>query len=63
MPAATLLEVFSQLEDPRSARGVRHPFVGWCADVARDADAESGDGSASPLGGGSLGSTPGAVGV
>lgn len=25
---ASLLEVFSQLEDPRKARGVRHPFAG-----------------------------------
>ena len=25
---ASLLEVFSQLEDPRKPRGVRHPFLG-----------------------------------
>jgi DDE_Tnp_1-associated len=28
MPAATLLDAFSRLGDPRSARGVRHPFAG-----------------------------------
>lgn len=28
MHAATLLEAFGRLEDPRSARGVRHPFAG-----------------------------------
>lgn len=28
MHAATLLEAFSQLEDPRSSRGIRHPFAG-----------------------------------
>lgn len=28
MNTSTLLEAFSQLEDPRSARGVRHPFSG-----------------------------------
>lgn len=28
MHAATLLKVFSQLEDPRKRRGVRHPFSG-----------------------------------
>jgi len=28
MHAATLLDVFSRLDDPRSARGVRHPFAG-----------------------------------
>jgi hypothetical protein len=28
MHAATLMEVFRQLEDPRKARGVRHPFAG-----------------------------------
>lgn len=28
MHAATLLEAFSQLEDPRSRRGIRHPFAG-----------------------------------
>ena len=25
---ASLLEVFSRLDDPRSARGIRHPFAG-----------------------------------
>ena len=25
---ASLLEVFSQLDDPRKPRGVRHPFAG-----------------------------------
>lgn len=29
--AASLLEVFSQLEDPRKPRGVRHPFAGIVA--------------------------------
>lgn len=28
MHAATLLEAFSRLDDPRCARGVRHPFAG-----------------------------------
>ena len=28
MHAATLLDAFSRLDDPRSARGVRHPFAG-----------------------------------
>jgi hypothetical protein len=28
MPAATLLDAFSRLDDPRCARGVRHPFAG-----------------------------------
>lgn len=28
MHSATLLEAFSRLDDPRSARGVRHPFAG-----------------------------------
>ena len=28
MPTATLLDAFSQLEDPRCRRGVRHPFAG-----------------------------------
>lgn len=28
MHAATLLEAFGRLEDPRKARGVRHPFAG-----------------------------------
>ena len=28
---SSLLEVFSQLEDPRKARGVRHPFSGIVA--------------------------------
>lgn len=28
MHAMTLLETFDQLEDPRAARGVRHPFTG-----------------------------------
>lgn len=28
MHAATLLEAFSRLDDPRSCRGVRHPFAG-----------------------------------
>lgn len=28
MNTSSLLEAFSQLEDPRSARGVRHPFSG-----------------------------------
>jgi hypothetical protein len=28
MHAATLLDAFSRLDDPRSARGVRHPFSG-----------------------------------
>ncbi len=27
-PTSTLLDAFSQLDDPRSARGVRHPFSG-----------------------------------
>jgi DDE_Tnp_1-associated len=31
MHAVTLLEAFSQLEDPRSRRGVRHPFSGIVA--------------------------------
>jgi hypothetical protein len=29
--AATLLEAFSRLDDPRSRRGVRHPFAGMVA--------------------------------
>jgi hypothetical protein len=28
VPTATLLDAFSQLEDPRCRRGVRHPFAG-----------------------------------
>ena len=28
MPAETLLDAFSHLDDPRSRRGVRHPFAG-----------------------------------
>ena len=28
MPTTTLLEAFGRLEDPRKARGVRHPFAG-----------------------------------
>jgi hypothetical protein len=28
MHAATMLDAFSQLDDPRCARGVRHPFAG-----------------------------------
>lgn len=28
MHATTLLEAFSQLDDPRCSRGVRHPFAG-----------------------------------
>ncbi len=28
MHAATLLDAFSQLDDPRYPRGVRHPFAG-----------------------------------
>ncbi|MEM9410889.1 MAG: transposase family protein [Planctomycetota bacterium] len=28
LAATSLLEVFSLLEDPRKARGVRHPFSG-----------------------------------
>ncbi len=28
MHAATLLDAFSRLDDPRSPRGVRHPFAG-----------------------------------
>ena len=28
MHAVTLLEVFSELDDPRCRRGVRHPFAG-----------------------------------
>jgi hypothetical protein len=28
MHAATLLEAFSRLDDPRQPRGVRHPFAG-----------------------------------
>ena len=31
MHAVTLLEAFSQLEDPRCRRGVRHPFAGIVA--------------------------------
>jgi hypothetical protein len=31
MHAATLLEAFGRLEDPRKARGVRHPFAGMAA--------------------------------
>lgn len=31
MHAATLLEAFSGLDDPRSCRGVRHPFAGMVA--------------------------------
>jgi len=28
LPTKTLLSAFSQLEDPRSCRGIRHPFAG-----------------------------------
>jgi len=30
---ATLLDAFSQLEDPRCRRGVRHPFAGIVVDI------------------------------
>ncbi len=64
MHAVTLLDAFSRLDDPRSARGVRHPFAGMVVLMLLGMlTADSRNGSAGPLGDDPLGPAARAVGL